>query len=99
MRRKLRYSATAFVILPPHSLAGELACSWFTETAIALLMLISTLGCSSENLAHPGSKIADKIMYTQLSEEALQGNNLRHTYSQQRAGLDSLASSGPFQPE
>lgn len=48
-------------------------------------MLISVLGCSLENLAHLASKITDKITYIQLSENALQGTNLRHTCSR---GLD-----------
>lgn len=88
-----RYSAS--VIPSPCSLAGELPCNWFTESVIALLMLISMLGCSLENPAHAGSKITDKITHIQLPGKALQGNNLRHAF---RRVLYYRDSCGPFQP-
>lgn len=93
-KEKIKILCSAFVILPACSLAGEPARSWFTESAIAPLMLISLLGCSSENPAHPGAKIADKITYIQLFEKALQGNNLLAA-----EGWTTETLGSPFQPE
>lgn len=55
---------------PAPFLAGDVASGCCTESATALFMLRSLLGCSSASRAHLGSKIADKIMYVQLSEGA-----------------------------